>query len=334
MGGILSLRIPAVALPSRPGYIGAALALLDALRACTSFTPPAALPECDLEVLAEVLEAHGLAPLASYQVEHTRLGAGLPASFRERLLGNYQGSANDTVLKFVTLRGLLKDASAADLPVVLLDAAAYVDWLYPHLAFRPVGDLRLAVRGEDGRAFAAAVAGAGWKLERTEHAGRVAILSDGRLSAALQEGLWAGAPYDPQLFERAEPRPVFGPRAGRPSAEDALLATVGDQAQLGLHAALLSYVDLRELVRLRPDPGYVKARAEAVGLSRALRGALLAVAWFFPDVADEAAMLSPELSAAERMAVDRVVDGVKDPTRLRVNRGVDALSRRVVAPGV
>jgi hypothetical protein len=309
------------------------LALLDALRACTSFTPPTALPECDLEVLGDVLEAHGLAPLASYQVEHTRLGAGLPASFRERLLGNYQGSANDTVLKFVTLRGLLKDAAAADVPVVLLDAAAYVDWLYPHLAFRPVGDLRLAVRGEDGAAFARAVAGAGWKVERTEHEGRVAVLSDGRLSATLQEGLWAGAPYDRELFERAVPRPVFGPRAGRPSPEDALLATVGDQAQVGLHAALLTYVDLRELVRLRPEPAYVKARAEALGLSRALRGALLVAAWFFPDVAADAAVLCPELSAAERLAVDRVVEEAKDPTRLRVNRGVDALARKVVAPG-
>ena len=40
------------------------------------------------------------------------------------------------------------------MPVVLLDGAAYVDWLYPHMAWRPVSDLRLAVRGADGRRFA------------------------------------------------------------------------------------------------------------------------------------------------------------------------------------
>ena len=293
------------------------------------------MPECDLAVLADVLEAHGLAPLASYQVEHTRLGAGLPTGFRERLLGNYQGVANDTMLKFVTLRGMLKDvaAGAPDVQVVLLDAAAYVDWLYPHLAFRPVGDLRLAVRGRDGAAFAQAIAGAGWKVDRTEHEGRVAVLSDGRLSVTLQEGLWAGGREDDALYARATPTPVFGPRAGRPAPEEALLATVADQAELGLLAPLLTYVDLRELVRLTPDPAHVKARAEALGLGRALRGALEIAAWFFPEIAAGAAILAPELGAAERVAVDRLVEAAKDPTRLRLVRGVDALARRVVAPG-
>ena len=46
----------------------AAVALLDALRAVTSFTPPAVLPDCDLGLFADVLEAHGLAPLAAYQL--------------------------------------------------------------------------------------------------------------------------------------------------------------------------------------------------------------------------------------------------------------------------
>ena len=304
-------------------------ALLDALRAVTSFTPPAALPPCDLDLLADVLEAHGLAPLASYQVENTRLGAGLPTGFRERLLGHYQGVANDNVLKFVTLRGLLRDA--ADVPVVLLEAAAYVDWLYPHLAFRPVDELRLAVRGEDGARLAAAVAPA-FKVERTEHGGRTAVLSDGRLSVTLQEGLWPGGPLDEGLFERAIPRPVFGPKAGRPSLEDALLATVADQAQLGLFAPLVTFVDLRELVALSPDAEQVKARAAALGLSRALRGALELVVHFFPAVAAGAAALQPELSFAERAAVDGVVEAARDPARLRHLRGVDAVARRVVAP--
>lgn len=287
------------------------------------------MPDCDLDLLAGVLEAHGLAPLASYQVEHTRLGAGLPASFRERLLVHYQGVANDSVLKFVTLRGMLRDA--ADVPVVLLDAAAYVDWIYPHLAFRPVGDLRLAVRGEDGARFAAAVAPT-FGVERTGHGGSTAVLSDGRLTVNLQEGLWPGGPADAPLFERAVPRPVFGPRAGRPSAEEALLATVADQAQLGLLAPLLTFVDLRELVRLAPDAGYVRARAEALGLSRALRGAMVLLAHFYPEVAGGAASLRPELGLAERAAVDGVVEAARDPARLRHLRGVDALARRVVAP--
>jgi len=125
---------------------------------------------------------------------------------------------------------------------------------------------------------------------------------------------------------------VFGPLARRPSPEDALLATVADQALMGLMAPLITYVDLRELVRLAPDPAEVKARAQALGLSRALRGALLLVAHFFPDVADGAAALLPELSLAERAAVDGVVEVARDPAKLRHLRGVDALARRVVAP--
>ena len=127
------------------------MALLDAVRALTAFDPPSTLPECDLEELVHVLTAHGLAPLASYQVEHSRVGAGLPSSFREALLGQYQGVVNDNVLKYVGLRGSLR--AVPDVPVILLEAAAYVDWLYPHMAFRPAGDLRIALRGEDGGRF-------------------------------------------------------------------------------------------------------------------------------------------------------------------------------------
>ena len=303
--------------------------LLEALRAVTSFSPPPALPDCDPDLLADVLEAHGLAPLASYQLEHTRLGAGAPSALRERLLGHYQGVANDNVLKLVTLRGLLGDA--ADVPVVLLEAAAYVDWIYPHLAFRPVGDLRIAVRSGDGGRLATAVA-PHFRVERTEHGGRTAVLSDGRLSVSMQEGLWPGGPEDAPLFERAVPRPAFGPRASRPSAEDALLAAVADQAVLGLLAPLLTFVDVRELVRLGPDSTYVRERAGALGLSRALHGSMRLVAHFFPDVSAGAERLRPEISLAERVAVDGIVEVAGDPSRLRHLRGVDAVARRIVAP--
>ncbi|HVO20305.1 MAG TPA: nucleotidyltransferase family protein [Anaeromyxobacter sp.] len=303
--------------------------LLDALRAVTSFSPPSELPPCDLEDLAHVLTAHGLAPLASYQVEHTRLGASLPASFREALLGQYQGVANDNVLKLVGLRGSLRAAS--EVPVVLLEAAAYVDWLYPHLAFRPVGGLRIALRGEDGSRFAEAVKGQ-LALERTEHGGRVAVFTDGRITLTAQEGLWPGGPADGPLFERRRPHPAFGPRAARPSAEDALLATVGDQALAGLMAPLITFVDLRELVRLPLDAGYVRQRARAAGLSRALHGACRLLSHFFPEVAEAAAAVAPELGAAERVAVERVVEAAMDPGRLRHLRGAEEVARLVVAP--
>jgi hypothetical protein len=305
------------------------VALLDALRALTAFTPPATLPDCDLALLADVLAAHGLAPLASYQVENTRLGAGLPASFREPLLGHYQATANDNVLKLVTLRGALR--LAGDLPVVLLDAAAYVDWLYPHMAFRPVGDLRVAVRAEDGAALAERLGGA-MSLARTEHGARTAVFTDGRVTLAAQEGLWSGAPADAPLFERRTPYRAFGPGAARPSPEDALLSTVGEQAVAGLLAPLVTYVDLRELLRVPLDTGYVMARADALGLSRALYGASVLAAQFFPDVEAEAARVRPRLGLAEKLAVDRVVEVARDPAKLRHLRGADAAARLVVAP--
>jgi hypothetical protein len=303
--------------------------LLDALRAVTSFSPPAALPDCDPALLGDVLAAHGLAPLASYQVEHTRLGAALPASLREKLLGHYQAIANDNVLKLVTLRGALR--AAPDVPVVLLLGAAYVDWLYPHMAFRPVGDLRIALRAGDATRFAAALQGA-MSLSRTEHAGRTAVFTDGRLTITAQEGLFPGAAADPALFERRVPTPVFGPEASRPSAEDALLSTVGEQAQEGLLAPLLTYVDLRELLRLPLDASYVLGRAASLGLARALHGATLLAGHFFPEVEDAAARVRPALSFAERIAVERVVEAAKDPAKLRHLRGADHAARLVVAP--
>ena len=108
----------------------------------------------------------------------------------------------------VTLRNALKDAAAV--PVVLLDGAAAVDWLYPHMAWRPVSDLRLAVRGGDGAAFAEAVSG-GMKLARTGDEGRTAVFSDGQLELTLQEGLWPGGPEDEPLFARAVPLPGLRP---------------------------------------------------------------------------------------------------------------------------
>jgi hypothetical protein len=306
-------------------------ALLPALRALTSFSPLAALPPCDLDALASVLVAHGLAPLASWHCEQTRLGAGLPDRFREALLGHYSGTVNDNVMRLVTLRNALKDVPGV--PVVLLDGAAYVDWLYPHMAWRPVSDLRLAVRGADGRAFADGVAKGGMKLTATGHGGRTATFSDGTVDLTLQEGLWPGAVEDAALFARATPVPAFGPRAFRPATEEALLCAVGDLAQAALWAPLIRYLDLRELLRLPLDAAAVKARARAVGLSRALHGAALLTGFFFPEVASVAAAVTPALSAVERAAVEQVVEGAKDPEKLRHLRGAEAAARLLVAPG-
>ena len=305
--------------------------LLEALRALTSFSPPEVLPECDPGLLGDVLEAHGLAALASYQLEQKRIGGDAPEALRERLLTSFQGIVNDNLQKVLALRAVLRDVEG--LHVVLLDAAAFVDWLYPHLGFRPLGDVRLAVPTAEGERFVAATKET-LDLVRTEHEGRTVVFTTKQSGAPvfIQEGLWASGPEDGALYARATPHPTFGPSAHRPSAEEALLGVVAEQALLGLHAPLVTFVDLRELLAQPLDAGYVLVRAAALRLERALHGATLLVAHFFPESAQAAALVRPELGLAERVAVERVVEAAKDPARLRHVRGADAAARLVVAP--
>jgi hypothetical protein len=307
------------------------VALLDAVRALCAFEPPAELPPCDLAELADVLDAHGLAPLASFQLEHHRIGARVPMALRERLLPLYQGVVNDNVFRMMTLKGLLRGVTV---PAVVLEGAAYVDWLYPHLAWRPVGTLRLAVRGADGGTFAEAVRATGFEARARGPGGHTATFSDGRIEVELQEGLVAGKAGDHGLFARAEPYRVVGPTAARPSAGDALLASVADAAAQGLQAPLLLWLDLRELCARVPagEAAAVRARAAEAGLSRALFGALALTASTFPEAAAAAAALTPELSLAERAAVAAVVDQARDPARLRRVRGTAEAARILLAP--
>jgi hypothetical protein len=307
------------------------VSLSDAIRALSAFDPPADLPPVDLALLADVLEANGLAPIASYHLETRPLGAGLPAQFREKLLALYQGVVNDNVYRMMTLRGALQ---ASEVPVVVLGGLAAVDWLYPHLAFRPLGDLRLAVRAEDGERFADAAKGAGFRFKGADESGHGAAFSDDRVRFTIQEGLWQGAPPDAELFARGVRLPALGPRILRPSAEEMLLATVAEQAEQGLYAPLVTFVDLRELLRLDPplDSRHVKDRAAALGLSRALHGSLALLSLHFPAVATLARALAPPLSTPERAAVDAVVHSARDPSRLSHLRGAEVAARLAVLP--
>lgn len=310
------------------------MALLDALRALTSFDPPPELPPCDLAELAELLDAHGLAPLASYQLESRRLGASVPRALRERLLPLYQGAVNDNVFKLMTLKGILRQV---DVPTVVLGAASYLDWIYPHLAFRPVGELALAVRGADGARFAAALAEAGFNAVETGPGGHTATFDDGRLPLHIQEGLLAGRGEEHGLFDGTVPLPALGTLAARPAAGSAILHAVGELARAGLYVSLLAYVDLRELLLLPElaeagNRASVRDRARAAGLDRALYGACALVAHYFPQAKGRADALSPELGRVERAAVQAIVESAGDPAKLRVARGAEAAARLLLSP--
>jgi hypothetical protein len=113
-----------------------------------------------------------------------------------------------------------------------------------------------------------------------------------------------------------------------------LLATVAEQAEQGLYAPLVTFVDLRELVRLDPplDSRYVKSRTADLGLSRALHGSMALLAVHFPEAAAAARALVPPLSAPERAAVDALVRSASDPSRLSHLRGAQAAARLAVLP--
>jgi hypothetical protein len=310
------------------------LSLLDAIRVVTELEPRGPLPareSFDPAELADVLEAHGLAPIAAYNLEYRGLGGALPDPVRERLLGHYQGVVNDNVFKLVSLKGWLKQAP--DVPVALLDAAAYVDWLYPHLAFRPVGELRLAASADDGPRLAKALAET-LPRQETREGGHALVLSDGRIDLHLQEGAIPGR-ADPGLFRRGTPVPAFGPSVIRPAPLDALIACVADLGRMGLHAPLIAYLDLRELVRHQPEleRATLLERAQPLGLERALYGALGLLAHYFPAVAERAEALRPPLASTERLAVDSVMAPARDPAHLRRLRGGVAAARWLVAPG-
>ena len=316
----------------------AAVALLDALRALTSFDPPPELPPCDLAELADLLDAHGLAPLASYQLESRRLGAGVPRALRERLLPLYQGAVNDNVFKLMTLKGVLRQV---DVPTVVLGAASYLDWIYPHLAFRPVGELALAVRGTDGARFAASLAQVGFNAVEAGPGGHTATFDDGRLPLRIQEGLVAGRGEEHGLFDRTVPLPALGAMAARPEAGSALLHATGELARAGLYAPLLAYLDVRELLLLpelaeASERERVRQRARAAGLERALYGACAIVAHYFPQAAARAVELSPELGRAERTAVEAIVESAGDSGEAaggaRGRGGGEIASRALSAP--
>src|SRR5712692_666306 len=128
-----------------------ALTLLDTFRILSSFSPQAgAMAQAPWHAYVEWAIAQGLAPLAAYNLEYRLAGAGAPESARDRLLSVYQGSLNDNVMKLVNFKRAIDDLDGER--VVLLGGASFAESLYPHVAFRPVLDIRvLLARPSVGR---------------------------------------------------------------------------------------------------------------------------------------------------------------------------------------
>ena len=296
----------------------AAVALLDALRALASVHAPGDAPRRGPRPSsADVLEAHGLAPLASSRLERARLGAGVrrrPGAAARPL----PGVVNDDVLKLVTLRGVLRTAGGA-VPVVLLEVRGVrrLALPAPRVPAR-WATCAVAIRPADRAAAASRPRRRGSPWSAAEHGGRAAHAHrrpDRARDSRTRSGR-AGRRRGGRSSSGAGHTGRSDPwRRGR-SPEEALLATVAEQAGMGLFAPLVTFVDLRELVRLdgaRPGLRLLGARRRARGSARALRGGVARRALFPGRRRRGGERAGPRSGLAERVAVERVVEAAKDP---------------------
>jgi hypothetical protein len=316
--------------------------LLDTFRVLASFSPArVSLPDAPWEQYVDWAIAQGLAPLAAYNLEYRLGGAGAPQWARDRLLSIYQGSLNDNVMKLVNFKRAVQALEGRR--IVLLGAASYAESLYPHVAFRPVLELDLLLPAGELDGLAGFLKGAEFQVVATHPRSRV--LSDGRTQITLHGGL-LGVGFeseDAALLDRAIPMRAFGPSFHRLTAEDALLATVLEQAQAGYSVPYIGFVDLRELLLGAPSTGgayshplkveSVAERAERWRIERALYVSAHIVGGLFPESAAAAEMVLPELRPGTRVLLNSlVVAPLAQLGRMREIRGIERL-RRLLSGG-
>jgi hypothetical protein len=311
----------------------------------TSFSPARvkASPECWGELM-QLAPPHGVAPLIAYNLEYRLAGSNAPQPVRDVLMGQYQGALADNVFKLVNLKTALTQCPGK--PVLLLEAAAVADALYPHIAFRPTHELRLLVHAEDLQTFVRGFGAAGYGLiDEDDALGGHNVLSDGRTQIVLHTRLFAEARHADEraMWNRATKAMAYGRDALRPAMEDALLCAVLFQARAGFDCALLQTLDLRELVRGSPalggpysrplDTKVVLERARIFRLDRALWAAMELVATLFPDLGEKARALQPPVrSASARLLRRWVVEPASRLHRTRAPRGLERL-RTLLAGG-
>jgi Uncharacterised nucleotidyltransferase len=317
------------------------LSLLELFRLLASFSPPrVSLRGAPWEQYVDWAIANGLAPLAAYNLEYRFAGEGAPEWARDRLLSVYQGSVNDNVMKLVSFKRAVDDLLGRRL--LLLGGASFAETLYPHVAFRPVPEIRIRVERADLEPFVGYLQQHEYRslpdtvgLEGAERA-----VTDDHTPILLYTDLLGPGFREEEraLVDRALPVKVYGPSVFRPALEDALLLVCLEQARAGFDVPMLSFVDLRELVLGSPsmagayarphDASAVRERAAAWGLERAVYAALSIVERLFPETRPAVAKARPELRATTRTLLDRVVVGpLSELGRIRVTRGAERLRR-------
>lgn len=313
-----------------------AASMLELFRTLTSFSPPRIeLKDAPWEAFVPWAIGQGLASLCAYNLEYRLGSAGSPEWVRHRLLSLYQGMANDNVMKLVNLKRSIDDLEGRK--IVLVGSASFAESLYPHVAFRPVIDVRLLVPAADVEPLTTWLRRSEFKAEAVEDRGGAAkVLNDTRTQIFLHGGFFEDKAQNDSLMSRTLPMKPFGPSARRLDLEDALLVQVLLMARFGFDVPMLDFIDLRELcigapsmggVYSRPiDAAAVLARAAAWKLDRALWCALSVVERLWPETAASAARLKPGLSFPVREVLERlVVNPLSEVGRTEGVKGEDAL---------
>ncbi len=291
------------------------LSKLELFRLLTSFSPKRVdLKGAPWDALTDWLFAQGLAPLAAYNLEY-RLGATqVPEWVRHRLLSLFQGSANDNVMKLVNLKQSLAELEGRR--IVMLGGVSYVESLYPHVAFRPVVDVRVFVGPMAVEPLATWLRRAEFKAVEgvTDAAGAAKVLSDTRTEIFIHGALLDDPKEDAALLSRAIAMRPFGVSAYRLELEDALLTQVLLMSRQNFEVPVLEFLDLRELVLGAPDMGgaysrpldvgLVQERAKKWNLEAPLRTALDVVELLWPETTDVVTRLKPSAPSQTTTALE------------------------------
>lgn len=313
-----------------------AVSMLELFRTLTSFSPARVdLRNAPWEPFCEWAIGQGLAPLAAYNLEYRLGAAGSPDWVRDRLLSLYQGSANDNVMKLVNLKRSIDDLEGRK--IVLVGAASFAESLYPHVAFRPVNEVRLAVPPGDVEPLASWLRRAEFKPQDEKDAGGATkVVSDTRTVILIHGALVPDAAEHEGIISRSLPMRAFGASARRLDAEDALVVQTMLMARAGFDVPMLDFIDLRELVLGAPSTGgpysrpmdtkVVASRARTWKAERGLWCALSVVERLWPETSSFVTALKPDLSFPVREVLERVVvNPLAEVGRTEGVRGEDAL---------
>lgn len=288
----------------------------EVIRAVTALAPTRVdLASADWEGLVPFLVANGLAPLAAYNLEYRLGDCGAPEWAKHQLLTIFQGTANDNVMKLLTLKHLL--APLEGRAIYLFDSVTFLESLYPHLAFRPLIELRIHVAPTHMVPFSNYLQRAGFEAQpaSTLSGGAERMHTDGRSALFLHAHLAPTPHFDEALRHRALALKVFGPSVRTWVAEDALLLKVLMLQRASFLVPLIEYVDMRELVLGSPAQGdprpldgfRIRQAAKDWHLERAMYAALGVVGALFPDAREAALALSPTIGGLQRALIHRSI---------------------------